>query len=313
VSRVNTGGRDTIGDEAGAPLLGRPGRIPGSMTGSKSSAGRMVAVALVIGLTLAAGYAAGRAGRPQVAPIAAAPAPIAHANHGPGGLHISQGGYTVALEPPTLAAGRDGKLVFRIVGPSGEAVKAFQRTHERLMHLVVVSRDLTDYQHLHPTMDLDGTWRATVKPTRAGPYRAIADFQPVGVALPVTLGTDVPVPGSYAPRKPPPDEETIRVDGYTVTLDGGLRPGESSQLLAWLGRDGKPVDDLQPHLGAYGHLVALRHGDLAYLHVHPAPEASPSSVVAFSVQVPSPGTYRLFFEFRHTGVVHVAAFNQTAF
>ena len=34
-------------------------------------------------------------------------------------------------------------------------------------------------------------------------------------------------------------------------------------------KDGQPVTDLQPYLGAYGHLVALRAGDLAYLHVHP--------------------------------------------
>lgn len=50
------------------------------------------------------------------------------------------------------------------------------------------------------------------------------------------------------------------MDGYTITLDGGLRAGESNQVLVWLGRDGQPVNDLQLHLGAYGHLVALRQG-----------------------------------------------------
>lgn len=29
------------------------------------------------------------------------------------------------------------------------------------------------------------------------------------------------------------------------------------------------VTDLKPYVGAFGHLVALRAGDLAYLHVHP--------------------------------------------
>ncbi len=76
-------------------------------------------------------------------------------------------------------------------------------------------------------------------------------------------------------------------------------------------RDGRPVTDLQPYLGAYGHLVALREGDLAYLHVHPdgAPgdgSTQPGPDVVFEAAVPSGGDYRLFLDFRHDGVVHTA-------
>ena len=59
------------------------------------------------------------------------------------------------------------------------------------------------------------------------------------------------------------------MDGYTVTLDGDLTAGADAKLTLSVSRDGKPVTDLQPYLAAYGHLVALRDGDLAYLHVHP--------------------------------------------
>ena len=78
-------------------------------------------------------------------------------------------------------------------------------------------------------------------------------------------------------------------------------------------RDGRPVTDLQPYLGAYGHLVVLRDGDLAYLHVHPAapqdgttPAQGPH--VRFVTTAPSAGTYRLFLDFRHGSVVRTAAF-----
>ena len=76
------------------------------------------------------------------------------------------------------------------------------------------------------------------------------------------------------------------------------------------------MTDLQPYLGAYGHLVALRQGDLAYLHVHP--EGTPGDgvtpagpAVEFVAEVPSAGTYRLFLDFQHGGVVRTAEFTVT--
>jgi hypothetical protein len=71
--------------------------------------------------------------------------------------------------------------------------------------------------------------------------------------------------------------------------------------------DGQPVTDLEPYLGAYGHLVAIRAGDLGYLHVHPE-EGAPGPGIDFATGFPTPGTYRLFLDFQHRGVVRTAAF-----
>ncbi|GIJ34698.1 hypothetical protein [Micromonospora sediminimaris] len=292
------------GQVEGASQPGRPRPDPVPPGGT---AWRYAAATLVLGLTLTVGFFAGRAGAPTSGPTPQA-ASTAHLGHGPGGLEVSRDGWTLALDTPSLTAGRPGELAFRITDAAGAALTTFQENHERRMHLILVGRDLSGYQHVHPEMSADGTWRVTVTPTAPGPLRAIADFWPQGAPAGVTLGVDVPVPGRYASGPLAPPEETILVDGYTVTLDGGLRAGESNQVLVWLGHDGQPVNDLQRHLGAYGHLVALRQGDLAYLHVHPAAASQPSSVVAFGVTVPSAGTYRLFFEFRHLDEVRVAAF-----
>ncbi|MFI7573984.1 hypothetical protein [Micromonospora sp. NPDC049497] len=308
--------RLSTGSVEGASRTGRPrpddvadAPPPVPPTGRAS---RWAAAALVLGLVLAVGFAAGRVGARSAGPVRAAlPGSAAHLGHGPGGLEVSRDGWTLALDSASLVAGRPGELAFRITDPTGAALTTFQENHERRMHLVLVGRDLAGYQHVHPEMAPDGTWRVQVTPAAPGPLRAIADFWPEGAPAAVTLGVDVPVPGRYAARPLAPPEETVLVAGYTVTLDGGLRAGESNQVLVWLGRDGRPVHDLQPHLGAYGHLVALRQGDLAYLHVHPAAASRPSSVVAFGVTVPSAGTYRLFFEFRHLDRVHVATFTVT--
>ncbi len=101
------------------------------------------------------------------------------------------------------------------------------------------------------------------------------------------------------------------MDGYTVDLRGELAAGRESQLTLTVARDGVPVTDLQPYLGAYGHLVVLRAGDLAYLHVHPVDDArgaaAPGPDVRFGVSSPSVGTYRLFLDFRHGDAVRTAA------
>jgi len=102
-------------------------------------------------------------------------------------------------------------------------------------------------------------------------------------------------------------------NGYEVTLTGTPVPGKATPLILTVSKDGRPVRDLQPYLGAYGHLVALRSGDLAYLHVHPTGEpgdgaTTPGPRVSFAATAPSAGAYRLFFDFRHEGKVHTAAF-----
>ena len=69
---------------------------------------------------------------------------------------------------------------------------------------------------------------------------------------------------------------------------------------------------LQPFLGAAGHLVALRTGDLAYLHVHPMDDSagrSPSDPqVVFTAEAPTPGRYLLYLDFQVDGQVHTAEF-----
>jgi hypothetical protein len=151
----------------------------------------------------------------------------------------------------------------------------------------------------------------------AGQYRVFADFQPAQRDDALTLGADLPAAGDYQPSPLPAAARSATVDGYTVTLDGDLVPGTSSTLTLTVARDGAPVTDLQPYLAAYGHLVALRDGDLAYLHVHPDGHpgdgrTSPGPQIVFHIEVPTAGPYRLFLDFQHDGVVRTVAFTAVA-
>lgn len=219
-----------------------------------------------------------------------------------GGLLVSQDGYTFVPERRTLGA---AEFAFTITGPDGHAVRDYDELHDRALHLIVASRDLTEFTHVHPERDADGRWHVDLPALPAGSYRAFADFQPAGGEQ-YTLGVDVVVPGAAGEPAPLRPHLVDTVDGYEVTLDGDVAAGEASEVSVTVRRDGEVVTT-EPYLGAAGHLVALRDGDLAYLHVHPLDD-DPSGPVRFAVEVPSDGTYALFFDFLLDGEVRTARF-----
>lgn len=228
------------------------------------------------------------------------------------GLAVSDRGYTLRLLDSTPGAGETVPLSFAIAGPDGAAVQDYMPTHEKEMHLIVVRRDLGAFQHLHPERAADGTWSALADLRAAGTYRVFADFAPAALDGKVlTLGADIFVPGEFAPADLAEPATTWAADGYEVTLGGAPIPGSESELTFDVRRDGTPID-LEPYLGAFGHLVALRSGDLAYLHTHPAREAAVGDLggpqVRFGITFPTAGRYRLHLNFAHAGIVHTAEF-----
>ena len=187
------------------------------------------------------------------------------------GLTARADGFTLALADRTPAAGRT-RLDFQVLTSSGRPLLDYTREHEKDLHLIVVRRDLTGFQHVHPRLDRStGTWSVDVRLT-PGVWRVVADLVPAGWEG-ITLADDVSVAGDFTPAALPADDRIAEVETdagtYTVTLEGDTAPGASTVLTTRIELDGEPVTDLEPYLGAYGHLVAMRAGDLGYLHVHP--------------------------------------------
>jgi hypothetical protein len=146
---------------------------------------------------------------------------------------------------------------------------------------------------------------------------AVAWLTGVASAPPPRPASPPPAPFPATAPAPRTADRVALVDGYRVRLDGELVPGAPSQVFATVTRDGAAVTDLEPHLGGFGHLVALRLGDLMLLRVRPdAPRPASADRsgpgIAFTADVPSSGAYRLYLEFRHRGVVHTATFTVPA-
>ncbi len=275
------------------------------------------ALAIVAGRALdPATEAAGSGDRGNAAPAGAdahdaasaraapAPAPAHDAAPARDAAPATRGGLRlVAQSPTTLSPGRRGRLTFRIVDARGATLRDFETEQARRMHLIVVRRDLRRFQHLHPPQDATGAWTTPLTLPDAGVYHAFADFQTRGARH--ALGVDLFAAGRFEPLPLPPPASTASVDGYDVRLEVH-GTGDDPELRFAVSRDGAPVDDLQPYLGARGHLVMLRAGDLAYEHVHPLT----TGTLAFATDDFEPGRYRLFLQFRHENTVHTAAFTR---
>ena len=220
------------------------------------------------------------------------------------GLAVSEKGLTLELARRSAPRRRTFELAFRILDRSGRTVRDFDVEHTKRMHFIVVRRDMTGFQHLHPTENPDGTWSVPVTLPDAGSYRVFADFSVDD--KPYTLADDLTIDGSVRSHALPAPVRSVDVDGMRVALtEGAAKAGAESELAFTVTRNGEPVA-IQDYLGAKGHLVALRQGDLAFLHVHPDENS-----LKFMATFPTAGNYRLFLQFKtDDGRLHTAVFTQ---
>ncbi|QSB14008.1 hypothetical protein JQS43_21085 [Natronosporangium hydrolyticum] len=253
---------------------------------------------------------------------AAAHPPAATATAGGGlGLAMAHDGYRLAELTAPVATDQDGALSLTVLGPDDQPVTDFETAHEQELHLIVVRQDGAHFQHVHPARDAAGEWHIPWRWEAAGAYRVFADFVPAATGENLTLSSTLQVAGEVTPDPAAGEAATDTVGGFEIDLDGALTAGGPATLTATVTRDGAPVTDLEPYLGAYGHLVALRQGDLGYLHVHPHHDDHTAAgghtsdhdhtggpEIVFEATAPTPGRYLLYLDFQVDGEVHTAHF-----
>lgn len=269
-----------------------------------SAAARVLAFALALLAVFAVSTAAGRA-------VDVAPRSFGEKEaHGeemdgegaglPAGLALAEGGVRLVPERTTLPVGRATAFAFRLEDEDGEPIVDVDVVHERPMHLIVVRRDLSGFQHLHPTLGEGGSWTTSLRLDAPGSYRAFADFEVDGVRR--TLGIDLDAPGAVEFTTPPEPSGRASAGPYTVALDR-----DGPMLRFRVERGGVPVLP-EPFLGARGHLVVLREGDLAFVHAHPEPSATADGGTAYEVDLPSAGRYGVYLQFVHDGALRTVRF-----
>ncbi|GGS32946.1 hypothetical protein [Actinokineospora fastidiosa] len=252
-------------------------------------------------------------GSPSAHTMPQAVVPAAHSD----GLSDAENGYR--MEPVTVPTERGDALeaAFRIIGPDGAPVTDFQVNQTKKVHFFVVRDDMAVFQHVHPELVGD-TWRTRVALPDGGAYRMFAEFIPFDSAdpmHPIVLGVPFAITGDTALTPvPAPAASTSTAAGFTVSRTDGVAPipvrTPTLLRLAIRGPDGRPVEKVEPHLGASGHMTGFNTMLLSATHLHPVePPGTPliDGELTFRAAFAERGEHRLFLEFNVGGVVHTAA------
>ncbi|UYZ64877.1 heavy metal-binding domain-containing protein [Hymenobacter weizhouensis] len=217
----------------------------------------------------------------------------------------------LSTQPAQLAAGQAATLSFlpQVVGQE-QAPVPLAVVHEKKMHLIIVSRDLSEFYHEHPEFTAAGRYDVPFTFKTGGDYVLFQDYTPSGSSH--QLGRQqVSVTGpKKAPVKFSQDQMQWRQDGYQATLSFD-KPVQAGQLLGMridVQQDGQPVTDLDNYLGALGHVVVISKDTQDYLHVHPNDQADRGPRIGFNTTFDKPGLYRVFLQFNHGGKIHTGDF-----
>lgn len=212
----------------------------------------------------------------------------------------------VRTDPPSPRANEETDLNLMVHGADGTMVKDFEVTHEKLAHLIIVREGLDEFAHLHPDVDADGNMTVAHTFPVAGKYRMYLDHKPVGkpqamAQAAVEVAGDAPKPAPLTVTVP----GHIRGDGLNadVTMTAGSEAKSHTVQFAVQDEQAAAVSDLQPYLGAMGHLVVLSADGLQYVHAHPLDETATDGNVRFEVHFPGPGLYKAWGQFQHDGKV----------
>jgi hypothetical protein len=228
---------------------------------------------------------------------------------------------------------KGGKLKLALLDPAGQPVKGLRAVHEKELHLLIVSHDLSFYAHEHPKRLADGTFELDFTFPHGGGFTLYSDFAPEGDAGQV-VATNLALEGPPPPPAKPLTDDTAQVktiNGYefVVRCNAGKAVSGAETLVRFrISKDGQTVKDVENYLGELGHLVVVSADRAHFVHSHPVDrvkrakptdpptdweeamqfEGASSDDVVFHAVFPVAGLYRGWAQFRLKGAVVTVPF-----
>ena len=233
----------------------------------------------------------------------------------------------MTITPDVIESKKPAELTFQIKNPKGDKISDLEIVHEKPMHLFIVSDDLAQYFHEHPTKQNDGTYKVPFTFPEGGKYKVFVDFKPKDDEQ-TTESFDVDVLGerhTSIDLRPSSDFEYINEGIKVVMKPRGKLVKQQDLMLDFQVFDAntnEPVNDLQNYLGAKAHFVIIRKGLNRFVHAHPMTAEdmqnsnSPmkmetkdsESKVSAMVNFPNSGIYKIFAQFKRNNKVITVSF-----
>lgn len=221
---------------------------------------------------------------------------------------------TVDTDPAAPVAAKPVKMNFKVFARGATEVWSdFVVVHTKPWHLLVMSNDLRWFDHIHPEAQPDGSYTVTETFPAGGDYLLLSDVSPRGYGqqfLPVPLKVGGAPFGT--PYKLAPSPTSGEFGGVKVSLDAPapLKAHTDVALVFKVSTpDGKPATDLEPYLGAMGHLIIVSEDRTRFVHAHPmSTDTGPAGTVRFVTRFPKPGLFKAWAQFQRGGKVITADF-----
>lgn len=212
--------------------------------------------------------------------------------------------------PQALQSGQPGWLDLQIYDPrTGRPPSQLNIVHEKPAHIFIVNQDLSDFQHVHPEAMRPGQLRIPVQFNAPGAYRLFLQFTTpehgeVTLNKPFQLGTGMAPPA----RLMMPDAHLPKcVDGYTFRVSGlPTRQQPMAMFHVEVLKNGVPVGNIQPYLGAGAHGVIISQNGQSFIHTHPMAEPRNGfyqSPIMFHTRIDQPGLYKMWIQTQIEGRV----------
>lgn len=225
--------------------------------------------------------------------------------HGAMPQNSSSVSLVLATDPMKATASQPAKLRLMLHDAMGNMLKDFEPTHEKLAHLIIVRQELDEFAHLHPAVDAEGNLSVDHTFPIGGKYHLFLDYKAAGKP-PATAQTTIDVEGNSPTAAPLALNVpgTVQGDDYTAAVSFNSSANKS-RVMTFKIRDqtGSEVSDLEPYLGAMGHLVVLSSDAKNYVHAHPLTEVPNGGTVEFEVHFPGSGMYKAWGQFQRNGRV----------
>jgi hypothetical protein len=246
--------------------------------------------------------------------------------------------YTVELttEPKEIVSNSPTNIVLTIKNLRGEILEDLAIVHEKPMHLIIVSEDLSEFNHIHPIPQDDGTLQVKFAFPNGGKYRLYADFTPkdgtqIIKSFPAQVSGETVVQNKLTPDTK--FEKTL--EGIKVVMKPAAEFESNKELMLnfsiFDAKTNELVTDLENYLGEKAHFVIISQDLNDFVHAHPMsmdnmkmespansdsehkhdekmPDMPPNSQISAHVTFPNAGIYKVFAEVKRQGKVIAVPF-----